>query len=372
VLPAANMSISGDSTEIPIVWSSGGGVSSVALDYSVDNGATWNAIVASTSASPYEWQMPSNAYNEQVMIRVSDPSNAAVVSVGPAFSIAPKTPAVITLTSPMANDSLLVGTTHPITFTVSGPVGESTLKLEYSTDSMANWNTIATLSNKTTYNWVIPQAPSATAFVRVTDANSVDGVSGMFAIVDTGAVTNVTIDGAPTLPAGTPETIHWNASGFLGESVNLDLLDPATQNYVTIAHGLSAATTSYLWANVPITPQSGYVIRVKYASGATGSSEPFSISASGVAESTSNDGMSLSPNPFSAGSTLAFSLEAPANVTLVVRDLLGRELMRVPQGTLSAGSHEIAIDGSKLTAGAYEYQLLAGSKSSLGKFSIVR
>jgi hypothetical protein len=82
--------------------------------------------------------------------------------------------------------------------------------------------------------------------------------------------------------------------------------------------------------------------------------------------------MFLAPNPFSTNSTLRFSLDADADVTLVVRDILGRERIRTSGGTFVAGSNEITLDGSKLAAGAYAYQLLAGSKSFFGKFTIVR
>ncbi|MFI5202771.1 MAG: hypothetical protein ACHQNE_10320, partial [Candidatus Kapaibacterium sp.] len=142
ILPAKNASISGDSTEIPIVWAAGGSVSSAALDYSIDGGTTWNSIVTSTSTSPYEWQLPDNAYGTQVTVRVSDPSHAAADSVGATFSIGLKPQAYITVTSPSLNDSLLVGTTQTIAFSTSGPVNESSLTVEYSTDSMATWNQI--------------------------------------------------------------------------------------------------------------------------------------------------------------------------------------------------------------------------------------
>ncbi len=372
VLPAKNAIISGDSTEIPIVWASGGGVNSASINYSIDGGKNWLPVVASTSVSPYEWQLPDSAYSHSVMLQIGDASNVAADSVGPAFSIGVKPIPVITVTSPIASDSLLVGTTHAISFLASGPVNESSVTLEYSTDSMTTWNPIATIANKTSYNWVIPKAPSAAAFIRVTDAKGVAGVSGMFSILDSGKVTNVTVDGAPNLPSGVPETIRWNVAGFLGETLNIDLFNPVSASYSPIAVGLGAGITSYNWTTVPSAQQSGYMIRVKYASGAVGTSAPFAIGESGVGTNASSESLSLAPNPLSIGATLRFSLDASANVTLVVRDLLGRELVRIPEGTLAAGSHEIAIDGTRLAAGAYEYQLLAGSKSFLGKFSVVR
>ena len=372
ILPVSGESISGDSTEIPIVWASGGGVTNVSIDYSVDGGTTWSSVVSSTSQSPYEWQLPGNAYSNSVMLRIGDPANHAKDSVGPAFSLGTKPQAIITLTSPAANDSLLVGTTHSISFTTSGPVKESSITLSYSTDSMATWNTIATISNATSYsNWQIPNTPSTAAFVRVTDANGVEGISPQFSILDSGTVSNVTLDGAPTLPIGTPETIHWNPSGYLGESLNISLFDPALGHYTPIAQGLSAALTSYMWTTIPSTIATGYKIQIKYASGATGTSDPFAIGAAGVISRASSAPVSLSPNPFTSNSQLRFTLAEPANVTLVVRDLLGREVLRSAMGTLPSGAHEISIDGTKLTAGSYEYELVTGANRTSGRLTIL-
>ncbi len=372
ILPASGESISGDSTEIPIVWASGGGVSNASIDYSVDGGQTWNAVVSSTSQSPYEWQLPDAAYNSSVMLRIGDPSSRAKDSVGPAFSVGIKPMAIITVTSPAANDSLLVGTTHAINFTTTGPVKESSMAFEYSTDSMTTWNPITTLSSPSSYNWLVPNVSSTAAFVRLTDANGVIGVSSQFSILDSGKVSNVTVDGAPNLPTGTSQTtIHWNPSGYLGESLELDLYNPAVGQFSPFARGLSAALTSYLWTTVPSTAQSGYIIQVKYASGAIGTSDPFAIGESGVTPDAASQPISLSPNPVATSSTLRFTLAASANVTLVVRDLLGREVLRDAEGTLPAGSHTIAIDANGLVAGAYEYVLTTGSQTMSGRFSVV-
>jgi hypothetical protein len=168
--------------------------------------------------------------------------------------------------------------------------------------------------------------------------------------------------------------IRWNATGYLGETMDIDLFNPISGSYDPIADGLGTGSTSYNWTTVPSITQSGFIIRVKYASGATGSTSPFNIAEneSAVMPGAHGEAISLAPNPSSISSTLRFSLDANTIVTLVVRDLLGRELIRIPEGTLAAGSHEITLDCSKLEAGTYEYQLLAGSKSFFGKLAIVR
>ncbi|MFI5201116.1 MAG: arylsulfotransferase family protein, partial [Candidatus Kapaibacterium sp.] len=367
--PAANESLLVGTTH-SIAFSVSGyvGESSITLEYSTDNRVTWNPITTLSNQTSYNWRIP-NTPSTTACVRVTDANG--VVGLSGMFSIIDL--GRLTVTSPRANDSLLVGTTQAIAFSANGPVSESSITLEFSTDNMLTWNPITTLSNKTSYNWLIPETPSTTAVVRVTNAKGVTGVSGMFSILDSGRVSNVTVGGAPELPSGIPETIRWDVTGYTGESLNIDLLDAASGISTPIADGLGAGITSYEWTTVPTISQSTYLIRVKYASGAMGTSSPFIIAqASGVTPDAQSKATFLAPNPFSMSSTLRFSLEANADVTLVVRDLLGREMLQIPEGALEAGNHEITIDGSKLAVGPYEYQLLAGSENFFGKLTIVR
>jgi hypothetical protein len=376
VLPQAGTNFSSDSSTIPIVWSQGGGVTAVKLDYSKDNGATWESVVSATSKDPYEWTLPMDAYGSTLVIRVSDASNSATKFTSPSFSIQGIVAPSITVNTPAANDSLLVGTTEPITFTQAGKINEN-LTFEYSTDGMKTWNPIGTATKGTTYDWTVPNVPTTTtAAVRVVDGNNVTGTSAIFNIVDSGVVSNVTVDGAPNLSLNATPTIHWTATGYLGESVNVDSYDPSQKIYFAVQHNMPANSTSALW-NTGLTilsPLSGVYVKVTYPSGgATDSSQQFSVgSTGGVAMSASEIGMTVSPNPSAGNFNLSFSLDAPANVTLIVHDLLGREMLRYLEGALGAGPHEIGIDGTNLPAGYYEYSLDAGEKSFLGKLAVIR
>ncbi len=379
VLPVAGASYDGDSTEIPIVWSKGGSVTAAKLEYSTD-GKTWDSIISATSVSPFKWQLPPGAYGQNnVTIRVSDASDASTSFTGPAFSIGPKPVATITVTSPTANDSLLVGTTQPITISLEGPVNKSEITIDLSTDGMLSWNPIAKIvnvtSNDTTYNWTVPTniSNTSTAVVRVTDANDSVGLSPIFAIVDTGFVSNVTVgDGASILALDSQTTVHWTVTGYLGDSVNVDYLVGGTV-IGPVSDGDSAGTTSAIWLPDFSNPTSGITVRVTYASGATGTSAPFSIGAvNSVAPDASVESLMLSPNPFSGLTTLEFGLADAANVTLSIHDLLGREVMRMDEGSFAAGDHSITIDGSTLLSGSYEYTLIAGQKNYVGKLTVLR
>ncbi len=85
-----------------------------------------------------------------------------------------------------------------------------------------------------------------------------------------------------------------------------------------------------------------------------------------------SEGITVAPNPFASLSTLHLTLASPAKVTLVVRDLLGREVLREDEGSLSAGSHAIMIDGSKLASQTYEYELRMGERQMTGNFTVVK
>ncbi len=70
------------------------------------------------------------------------------------------------------------------------------------------------------------------------------------------------------------------------------------------------------------------------------------------------------PNPAIKSTTITYSLTERTPVTLVVRDVLGREVSRLIAGeTQDAGTYDADLDVSKLATGSYFYTLTAGEKS---------
>jgi hypothetical protein len=69
------------------------------------------------------------------------------------------------------------------------------------------------------------------------------------------------------------------------------------------------------------------------------------------------------PNPFRSTAHLAFSLTAPAQVTLRISDVLGRVVARPFDGEqLSPGVHRVAWDAARLPAGLYLVQVVVGGQ----------
>ena len=76
---------------------------------------------------------------------------------------------------------------------------------------------------------------------------------------------------------------------------------------------------------------------------------------------------SSEPNPFITTTAIPFSLPQAARVRLSVYDVMGREVARLVDGLLPAGTHRALLDGSGLPSGAYEYRLTVGGSMRVGK-----
>jgi photosystem II stability/assembly factor-like uncharacterized protein len=82
------------------------------------------------------------------------------------------------------------------------------------------------------------------------------------------------------------------------------------------------------------------------------------------------------PNPFGAGfgdeTTLRFSLQSPANITLEVFDAAGRRVATPAAGRHDAGTHAARFDAAQLPAGTYFAVLRSGSQSVTRKMVLLR
>lgn len=67
------------------------------------------------------------------------------------------------------------------------------------------------------------------------------------------------------------------------------------------------------------------------------------------------------PNPFNPSTTIAFTIPKAERVSLVVYDVLGKEVTTLIDSELSAGSHSVVFDGKNLASGTYIYRIRAGA-----------
>lgn len=70
------------------------------------------------------------------------------------------------------------------------------------------------------------------------------------------------------------------------------------------------------------------------------------------------------PNPFNPTTNVVFNLPAPAQVSVQVFDILGRQVMELPVRQMSAGSQRsVQLDASRLSSGTYLYRLVAETRA---------
>lgn len=90
-------------------------------------------------------------------------------------------------------------------------------------------------------------------------------------------------------------------------------------------------------------------------------------SALNVDDLNANFGLTAYPNPFDSQTTVSFSLDNEKDVELNVYDVIGKQVMNLTKGSLSAGEHNYIMDGSDLGAGVYFVKLKAGNSEKVMK-----
>ena len=171
-----------------VTWTTGGTSQTFNLDYSTDNGSTWNVIVAgyntASSSASYSWASVPNVNSSQGLVRIRDAADVSKGDTSNAVFTYSKT-AYLTVTAPNGGEAWITGTTQGIAFPTFG--GITTVRILYSTNNGTSWTTITSSANGGYYVWTIPNFPSSLCLIRVEDINNptcnYDISNSVFAIV---------------------------------------------------------------------------------------------------------------------------------------------------------------------------------------------
>jgi hypothetical protein len=82
------------------------------------------------------------------------------------------------------------------------------------------------------------------------------------------------------------------------------------------------------------------------------------------ADSVTPDGYALEanyPNPFNPSTKISFTIPKADHVSLVVYDMLGKEVSTLIDSDLGAGTHTFTFDGKNLASGTYIYRIRSGA-----------
>jgi hypothetical protein len=154
-----------------ITWTSEGTSDFLFIDYSIDNGVNWLEVTSYVHPDSgfHSWITP-NTPSTNCLVRIGDSASIDQSPADTSDAVFEISTANITITNPNGGETWYIDSTYDITWTTNLTVYEG-VRIEYSTDNGANWSEIITGKPADTlaYAWTIPNTPSDSCLVRITD-----------------------------------------------------------------------------------------------------------------------------------------------------------------------------------------------------------
>jgi hypothetical protein len=252
---------------ITITWNAASFYSSVRLEYSLNNGVTWQLITSGTSNTGLynNWIAPRSISN-QVLIKASNNINVNSNDVSNAvFSILKP----LNITAPNGGESLLGCDTYTVSINKTNNTS-GIVNVEYSTNAGATWNTITSFNNTSisspfTTSWVVPNGISSTqCLVRAYNSSfstMADTSNAFFTIQPNNVITVTSPNGGEVIPSLTNYIITWTNTAGASGLYNVQYSSNNGSTWNTLASGISGNT--YNWTNIPNVPTTTYLVRVQ-------------------------------------------------------------------------------------------------------------
>lgn len=244
-------------TSRQITWESAQ-ISSLKLEYSLDNGKSWSVIspVENAAAGNYSWQIPQSISSTQALLKVTDISHPAVYSVSPSAFIVSS----FSLSYPAGGEVFRAGDSKLISWQ---SVGVGNVKIEYTPDAGATWKLVAgsVAAASGGYYWTIPSdLNSALCRIRVTQINGDFSVQtpGTFTVEKLEVLTPSSKEG---LLSGSLYDITWSTSVTGNLRIDYSVNNGSTWQAIPGASSVSAGAGKYTWT-VPNTASDACLIRI--------------------------------------------------------------------------------------------------------------
>jgi photosystem II stability/assembly factor-like uncharacterized protein len=245
-----------------ITWNVNG-TNVIDLEYSSDNGVSWQAIVQNYASNPanYAWQLPS-LNSSAVKVRIKNSINGLVLDESNnVFTITQPTP-VLFLSSPFGYENWTAGSTQNIQWTYSFI---TSIKIEYSTNGGNTFNLISanTAASDLSYDWLVPAALSSNCIIRITDNNSAITSQNQnpFNIVNP-SITILAPNGGEIFNSNVDTIISWNGN-LISNLVKIEYSTNNGTSWNLVANNVPN-TNFFQWL-VPNTPSSNCRVRISDA-----------------------------------------------------------------------------------------------------------
>ena len=239
-----------------ITWDITGTSQFFDIDYSTDNGTTWNRIVNDYEQTGlvgnYDWQVP-NATTNQALIRVADASNGNIIDQSDAtFTINPADPVII-VDTPNGGEVFYQGETHPIEWRTTN-FNVNNVQIEFSRNLGVTWELIAVSQpNSGTYNWTIPvniTEAYPNCKIRVSKSNDIsvyDESDALFEIRP-GIILESPNSNLSDWDGCTQSSITWYAGSSSNYTIELSTDDGTSWNTIESSYSNGAFFVNYPWS----------------------------------------------------------------------------------------------------------------------------
>lgn len=349
----------------------------VRIEYSTDNGATWNSVSSKgiqSSLQAYTWNPPMTLNSDKCLVRILDDETGIELDRSDRTFTVKAAFASINRPAP-ADPVYTSGSSETIKWQSTG---YSTVRFEFSTDGGSTWTSVSTNRNAADGQlyWSIPSVNTKRAVVRMIDVedNSEVTRSGQFKILS-GSLSFTNPKATDVLEASTTSRVRWNSSNL--DAYDLEYSVDGGQNWAPVQSSVDAGKRVYDW-NVPAVSTKQALLRALYNNDPEleyDRTPAFEIQGpTDVAELA--EGLTLGmpyPNPFSDKTALNFTLPTSSRVTMSVYNSLGEKVAVIFDGvTFDAGTHTVTVQGSTLPTGMYYLNFNVGGVTAMRRLLIVR
>ncbi|MCP4713460.1 MAG: hypothetical protein GY869_32930, partial [Planctomycetes bacterium] len=248
-------------TKTNIQWQTKGEIAKVDLDYSTDDGDSWDAIVSNLdNEDEYEWTVPDKLSSE-VLVRVMETGGKLSDASDSGFAIVERR--VLEITSPKAGDKWEALSSRDIKWNTSGGIAK--VKIEYSLDSGETWSQVVKETvNDSSHAWTLPAETSELVFMRISDlaGEVVFTNEEVFIITDKRTISVDYPKGGEVFEVEGADSLKWS---FTGEIARVKLEYGKTDAWELIADSLEN-TGVFAW-EVPEAVAADHKLRVSDVNG---------------------------------------------------------------------------------------------------------
>jgi len=276
--------------------------------------------------------------------------------------VLPEVISSITVTSPNGGEDWRVDDIYDITWTSSGTSGN--VKIEYSTDNGSSWTEeITSTPDDGSYSWTIPDAPSDSCLVRVSDTSGSpsDTSDSLFAI--TPYITVISPNGGEEWNIDSLYNITWTSGGTSG-TVKIEY---STNNGSSWNEEIASTPDdgSYSWT-IPNVPSSNCLVSVSDTDGdpTDESDAVFTVViVLGVPSDELPKTYSMNVERITTDSRfeIKYTLPDKANVIFSVYDVMGKVVKEISKEE-QAGFYSEKINIKGIPAGVYFVRMQANGK----------